>query len=211
MVNDTHMTQFIPPTLFHFSTGTITYIAGQKAGTIVAHRAAADQTTLITVPVMILSNTSGLKGSLLKSIEIDYEILIAEPTSLTWTINKIKRGADGADATVTAITKTNTLAVATAKRVPQLPNVPTIAESGVPGFEATQWYGLLAPAGTPREIIDKVHAEIARALTRAEVKKRLETDGADPISMTPAEFAALIKSEIARWGRVIREAAITAE
>jgi tripartite-type tricarboxylate transporter receptor subunit TctC len=107
--------------------------------------------------------------------------------------------------------KIRALAVATAKRVPQLPNVPTIAESGVPGFEATQWYGLLAPAGTPREIIDKVHAEIARALTRAEVKKRLETDGADPISMTPAEFAALIKSEIARWGRVIREAAITAE
>jgi tripartite-type tricarboxylate transporter receptor subunit TctC len=107
--------------------------------------------------------------------------------------------------------KIRALAVATAKRVSQLPNVPTVAESGVPGFEATQWYGLLAPAGTPREIIDKVHAEIARALTRVEVRKRLETDGADPISMTPAEFSAMIKSEIARWGRVIREAAITAE
>jgi hypothetical protein len=104
MVHDTHMSQFISPQLFHFSTGTITYIAGQTAGTIVAHRAAANQTTLITVPILIPSNGSALKGSLLKSIELDYELLVAEPTSLTWTLNKVTRGADGADATVTPIT-----------------------------------------------------------------------------------------------------------
>jgi hypothetical protein len=104
MIHDTHMSQYINPQLFHFSTGTITYVAGQTAGTIVAHRAAANQTTLITVPILIPSNASALKGSLLKSIELDYELMTAEPTSLTWTLNKVTRGADGADATVTPIT-----------------------------------------------------------------------------------------------------------
>ena len=91
------MSQFIPCTLFHFSTGTITEIAGQTAGTIVEHRAAANQTTLITIPICIPSNSVALKGSKLDSIELDYEILTAEPTSLTWTLNKVTRGADGAD------------------------------------------------------------------------------------------------------------------
>ena len=100
MIHDTAMSQFIPCSLFHFSTGTITDVAGQVAGTIVRHRAAANQTTLITIPVTVPSNSVALKGSYLKSIEIDYEILVAEPTSLTWTINKVTRGADGADATV---------------------------------------------------------------------------------------------------------------
>src|SRR5512136_1913298 len=102
MIHDTAMSQFIPPTLFHFSTGTITEIAGQTTGTIVEHRAAANQTTLITIPIVNPSNSVALKGSYLKSIEIDYEILTAEPTSITFTVNKVTRGADGADATVTA-------------------------------------------------------------------------------------------------------------
>jgi hypothetical protein len=104
MIHDTHCSQYIPPTLFHFSTGTITEIAGQTTSTIVEHRAAANQTTLITIPIIIPSNSVALKGSYLKSIELDYEIMTAEPTSLTWTLNKITRGANGADATVTPIT-----------------------------------------------------------------------------------------------------------
>jgi hypothetical protein len=121
------MSQFIPPTLIHFSTGTITYIAGQKAGTIVAHRGAANQTTLITVPILIPSNASALKGSLLKSIELDYELLVAEPTSLTWTLNQVTRGADGADATVTPITAvTAALDAATAKAVDEHKQVITL-------------------------------------------------------------------------------------
>ncbi len=118
-VNDTACSQIIPPTAFHFSTGTITYVAGQVAGTIVAHRAAADQTTLITVPVMVPSNSVALKGSLIKSIEVDYEILVAEPTSITWTLNKVTRGADTAVAVVAAVTKTDSLAAAAAKAVDQ--------------------------------------------------------------------------------------------
>jgi hypothetical protein len=126
MVHDTHMSQFIPPTFFHFSTGTITYIAGQVVGTVVAHRAAANQTTLITVPVLIPSNSQALKGSYLKSIEIDYEILTAEPTSLTWTINKVTRGANGADATIATPAFTSDLSAATAKAVDEHKIVHTI-------------------------------------------------------------------------------------
>jgi hypothetical protein len=118
-VHDTSMSQYIPPTLFHFSTATITYVAGQVAGTVVAHRAAADQTSLATIPVIVPSNSVALKGAYLKSIEIDYEILIAEPTSITFTVNKVTRGADTAIAGVTAQTKTDAVAAAAAKTVDQ--------------------------------------------------------------------------------------------
>ena len=127
-VHDTSMSQYIPPTLFHFSTGTITEVAGQTVGTIVEHRAAANQTTLITIPILIPSNASVLKGSYLKSVEIDYEILTAEPTSLPFTINKVTRGADGADATVTAVTKAASLSDATAKDVDEHKQVLTITK-----------------------------------------------------------------------------------
>jgi hypothetical protein len=120
------MSQYIPPTLIHFSTGTITYIAGQTAGTIVAHRAAGNQTTLITVPVLIPSNSVALKGSYLKSVEIDYEIMTAEPTSLTWTINKVTRGADGSDASIATPAFTASLDAATAKAVDEHKQVLTI-------------------------------------------------------------------------------------
>jgi tripartite-type tricarboxylate transporter receptor subunit TctC len=103
------------------------------------------------------------------------------------------------------------LGVATSKRLPQLPDVPTIAEAGVPGFEATQWYGLLSATGTPKAVIDKLHDEIVRALAKPDVRNRLETDGAIPVTNTPAEFSAMIRSEITRWGRVVREAGVTAD
>ena len=125
-VHDTSMSKFIPPNLVHFSTATVTYIAGQVTGTIVAHRAAADQTSLITFPIILLSNSVGLKGSLLKSIEVDYEVLVAEPTSITWTLNKVTRGADTAVAVVAAITTTNAIAAAAAKTVDQHKQIVTI-------------------------------------------------------------------------------------
>ena len=111
------MSQFIPPTLFHFSTATITYTAGTVAGTIVAHRAAGAQTTLVTIPIVIPSNSVALKGSYLKSIEIDYELVATEPTSITFTVNKVTRGADTAVAVVAAQAKTDTVVAASAKTV----------------------------------------------------------------------------------------------
>src|SRR5512136_3124173 len=126
MIHDTAMSQFIPPTLFHFSTGTITEIAGQTTGTICEHRAAANQTTLITIPIVIPSNSVALKGAYLKSIEVDYEILVAEPTSLTFTVTKVTRGADTAVAVVVAQTHTATLTAGTSKKVDKHKNVLTI-------------------------------------------------------------------------------------
>ena len=120
------MSQYIGPRLFHAVTGTFTYIAGQVAGTIALHRAAVDQTTVVTIPIILPSNSIGLQGAKLTSIEVDYEILTAEPTSITWTLNKVTRGLDTAVAVVTAVTKTDTLAAAGAKTVDQHKQVLTL-------------------------------------------------------------------------------------
>ncbi len=104
--------------------------------------------------------------------------------------------------------KLRALGVASATRLPQIPDVPTIAESGVPGFEATQWYGVVAPARTPPAIVEKLSAEIRRSLSQPDLKRRLEAEGAQPADMGPAEFRKLIQSEIQRWAKVIRAAHI---
>jgi tripartite-type tricarboxylate transporter receptor subunit TctC len=100
--------------------------------------------------------------------------------------------------------KLKLLGVATLKRLPSMPDVPTIAETGVPGFDANQWYGVLAPAATPRDIVMKLNTEIVRILRRPDVKERLAADGAEPIGNTPEEFGAFIKTEIARWAPVVK-------
>ncbi len=101
------------------------------------------------------------------------------------------------------------LAVGSATRSPSLPNVPTIAESGYKGFETSQWYGIMAPAKTPKEIIDRLQKEIAIALKSKDGTKRMVEDGATLVGNTPEEFAKFIKLEQARWGTVITKAKIT--
>jgi tripartite-type tricarboxylate transporter receptor subunit TctC len=105
--------------------------------------------------------------------------------------------------------KLRPIAVASPTRHPLVPDVPTIAESGVPGFDATQWYGVAAPAGTPAAIVDRLALEVKKSLDRPDFKKRLEAEGAEPVGNTPAEFAAIIKSEIVRWRRVIVEGKVS--
>jgi tripartite-type tricarboxylate transporter receptor subunit TctC len=107
--------------------------------------------------------------------------------------------------------KLRALAVTSRKRSSLLTEVPTLAESGLPDYEAGSWYGILAPAGTPREVIDRLHAAIVRALRQPDVSKRLAAEGAEVIGSTPDEFAAHIKSEIARVGKVVRAAGIRIE
>jgi tripartite-type tricarboxylate transporter receptor subunit TctC len=101
------------------------------------------------------------------------------------------------------------LAVGSATRSPSLPNVPTIAESGYKGFETSQWYGIMAPAKTPKEIIDRLQKEIAIALKSKEGTKRMVEDGATLVGNTPEEFAKFIRLEQTRWGTVISKAKIT--
>jgi tripartite-type tricarboxylate transporter receptor subunit TctC len=95
-----------------------------------------------------------------------------------------------------------------ARRSPALPDLPTVAESGVPGYEAASWYGVLAPAKTPRAVVMKLNGEIARIAQSAEVRERLAADGADPGGNSPEEFGAYIKRELARWAAVIEQARI---
>jgi tripartite-type tricarboxylate transporter receptor subunit TctC len=98
------------------------------------------------------------------------------------------------------------LAVSGPRRVAALPDVPPVAEAGVPGYEAMQWYGLVAPAGTPAPILERVHAEAMVALRSPEMKARLAADGAEPLGTTSAEFGAFIRKELEKWSRV-RDAA----
>jgi tripartite-type tricarboxylate transporter receptor subunit TctC len=97
------------------------------------------------------------------------------------------------------------------KRASSLPNVPTIAEAGVPGYEAVQWFGVLAPAATPRDIIAKLHAATARAVNEPDIRNRFIADGSDPAGGTPEEFAELIRTDLAKWAKVIKAAGIKGE
>jgi tripartite-type tricarboxylate transporter receptor subunit TctC len=96
------------------------------------------------------------------------------------------------------------LAVTSRERSPALPNVPTLAESGLKDFDASAWFGLLAPAGTPREIVSRVQQEVARILATAEMRERFASQGALPVPNTSDEFAAFIRSEIEKWSKVVK-------
>ena len=100
--------------------------------------------------------------------------------------------------------KLKAIAVTSSTRSPALPGVPTIAEAGLPGFEATSWFGVLAPAGTPKDIVDKLSQTIARAVQSAEFKERLAAQGAEGVGNTSEQFAAHIKTEIEKWAKVVK-------
>nr|WP_315230197.1 tripartite tricarboxylate transporter substrate binding protein [uncultured Limnohabitans sp.] len=105
----------------------------------------------------------------------------------------------------------NAIAVGSAKRLPSLPDVPTISESGVPGYEAYSWVGMLAPAKTPKDIVNKLNAEIVDILKQKDVADKLNQQGALPVGDTPEQFGAYIKAEIDKWGAVVRSANIKAD
>jgi tripartite-type tricarboxylate transporter receptor subunit TctC len=107
--------------------------------------------------------------------------------------------------------KLKALGVSSAKRVAAMPDVPTIAEAGVPGFDVTNWWGILAPAGTPAPIVDRLHKEIGLILDSPETRKRFELEGAEIARVTPAEFAGFIERETVKWTRVVKDANIKPE
>jgi tripartite-type tricarboxylate transporter receptor subunit TctC len=107
--------------------------------------------------------------------------------------------------------KLRALAVTSARRVAVLPQVPTIAESGLPGYEYEAWTGICAPAGTPKEIIARLNAELVKILRTVEAREWFATQGVRPVGDTPEEFAAYIKAEHAKWGAIIRAAGIKGE
>jgi tripartite-type tricarboxylate transporter receptor subunit TctC len=103
------------------------------------------------------------------------------------------------------------LAVTTAKRSAGAPELPTMQEAGVAGYEVAGWYGVLAPAKTPQAIITKLNREIVRILHSPDVQGRLAADGSEAVGNTPEQFGAHIKSEVAKWAKVVKEAGIRAE
>jgi len=106
--------------------------------------------------------------------------------------------------------KIRPLGVTTLNRAGMLPDIPTIAEQGLPGFDANNWYGLLAPAGTPTPIIETLNTEVVKVLRMPDIKQYLFSQGLDPAPTTPAEFAAYVKSEMTKWARIVRSAGASA-
>jgi len=107
--------------------------------------------------------------------------------------------------------KLRALGVASARRVAAAPEIPTIAEAGLPGYESVQWSGLLAPAGTPQEIIARLHREIIAVLRAPEMRERLAGDGSELVANSPEEFATFIKAELVKWAAVVKATGITPE
>jgi tripartite-type tricarboxylate transporter receptor subunit TctC len=107
--------------------------------------------------------------------------------------------------------KMRALGVTTATRLRTLPEIPTIAEGGLPGYESVQWSGLLAPAGTPREIVATLHREVVTILRTPEARERLTNIGTESVGSSPEEFAAFIKTETVKWAKVAKIAGIESE
>jgi len=104
--------------------------------------------------------------------------------------------------------KLRALAITSIKRSALAPDLATMAESGFPGFEAVPWFGLLAPSGTPKDVLDKLHSETVKTLAMPEVRKKFDELGLEPVGNTPAEFASVIKKEMPEWAKVIKDAGI---
>ena len=103
------------------------------------------------------------------------------------------------------------LAVSTAKRSGLLPELPTMIEAGVPGYDSTTWFGVLGPASTPRDVVAKVSGDLAAVVQAADVRERFAAAGAEPLGSTPEAFAETIRIETAKWARVVKASGLKAE
>lgn len=103
------------------------------------------------------------------------------------------------------------IAVTGAQRSPLLPNVPTVSEAGLPGFDVTSWYGIFAPAAVPKPLVTKINGDISAVLATPEMKRQLDKLGADPAPLSPAEFAAFVRSEVAKWAKVVKASGATVD
>jgi len=154
-------------------------------------------------------------------------VLVAQKTGVEWGYIPYKGGAQAltdliggqVDATTNGMVATyphvksgkiKLLAVTSEKRLPQLPDVPTVSEM-IPGFVTGSWQGVLAPAGTPKPVVDKLNSEMAKIMKMPDVQAKLETLGAQPIEMTPDEFGGWLKAQVANWAKVVKDAGIKLE
>ena len=144
-------------------------------------------------------------------VHVPYKgIAAAYPDLFAGTIHFTFAGIISAQTHVKA-QRVRALAVSGPTRMKALPDLPTVAEAGVPGFAVTQWYGLLAPAGTPRQTVEFLNKEVRRALQQPDVAGRIAAEGSEAVASTPPQLAAQIKAERAKWAKVIKEAGIKGE
>ena len=173
--------------------GKVSYASSGTGGTLhLSMEMLRSKTGINVVHVPYKGGVQAIPDLLGGQIQAMFEIL---PTQLPY----IKAG------------KTRALAVTTAKRSPHLSDVPTMIESGVPGFEVTLSYGLYTPAAVPKPIIAKLNRDVVKTLDARDVRERLAQQGADAASTTPEELAALQKSEIGKWAKVVRQSGVTAD
>jgi tripartite-type tricarboxylate transporter receptor subunit TctC len=154
-------------------------------------------------------------------------VLFAQKSGIEWNYIPYKGGAQAltdlvggqVDATMNGMVATyphvksgkiKLLAVTSSKRLAQLPDVPTVSEM-IPGFLTGSWQGVLAPAGTPKPVVEKLHAEISKIIQLPEVQEKLTTLGAEPIEMTPDEFSSWMKTQVSNWAEVVKTAGIKIE
>ena len=135
------------------------------------------------------------------------------PTLIALLSNEIAVALTSVSATLVHVRagKLRVLAVSTAKRSPSAPDIPTVAESGVPGYEASSWYGLVGPLGVPRDIVARLSAESIKIMHQPETRERMIGAGLDPLGTSAEELAAYVRSEIDKWGKVIRSTGIKLE
>jgi tripartite-type tricarboxylate transporter receptor subunit TctC len=96
------------------------------------------------------------------------------------------------------------IAITSAKRSPTAPEYPTVSESGLPGYESVSWYGIFATAGTPRPIVDKLNASIRKIVASHDIRDALSNQGAEPVTDTPDEFAAIVRADVAKWAKIVK-------
>jgi len=143
-------------------------------------------------------------------VHVPYKGAVSVPDVIAGRVQLLMSGVPQAIAHVQA-GRLRALGVTTPKRAPLLPNVPTIAEAGVPGYQVTVWYGILATGRTPQPVLDKLHAGFVQAIQSAEVRQQLNAMGLEPVGNPAAEFAATVRTEIGQWRDVIKRAGIKPE
>ena len=146
----------------------------------------------------------------IRIVHVPYKGAVSVPDVIAGRIQMLFSGVPQALPHVQA-GRLRAVAVTTPARSPAVPEVPTVAEAGVPGFEVTVWYGILATGRTPKPIIDKLNGEIVKALQSADVRQQLTSLGLEPVGSAPGQFGAKIRAEMAQWAQVVKQAGIKAE
>ena len=141
-------------------------------------------------------------------VHVPYKGALAALTDVVSGRAQVYIGALGSTLPHIKAQRLRALAITGAKRAPQLPELATVAEQGVPGYDVSAWYALLAPASTPRRIVEKVQRESRTAVESADIRARLTADGAEPVGSTPEELRAFLKTELAKWGAAVKAAGV---